>query len=106
MPLSSARQHGVNSFLQLLRSRYQPCQPKTRNLPGGSSLVSLACRSSAVSPSLQDRQQVPMFMTEQLEEDIVGMFIAGKPLISSENLLRTVFKFKKEAEAVAGTSQE
>ena len=36
-----------------------------------------------------------MFDLEQLEEDIVCEFIAGKPIIKSESLLRTVFKFRK-----------
>ena len=70
-------------------------------MPAGSSLVSLTCRTSS---TLQVKQQEPMFVMGRLEEDIVDVFIAGKPLISSENLLRTVFKFKKEADDMVGTS--
>ncbi len=47
-----------------------------------------------------------MFVMNRLEEDIVDLFIAGKPLISSENLLRTVFKFKKDTDELAGNSHE
>ena len=62
-------------------------------MPAGSNLVSLTCMTA--SCSLQARHQLPMFALEQLEEDIVADFIAGKPLIKSETLLRTIFKFKK-----------
>ena len=54
---------------------------------------------------LLGREPVSMFALEQLEENIVGEFIAGKPLIKSDLFLRTVFKFKKE-KAEIGSSTE
>ena len=69
-------------------------------MPAGSNLVSLT------SLTHRYREQVPMFALEQLEEDVVGEFIAGKPLIKSESLLRTVFKFKKEKLEMFGSSAE
>lgn len=71
-----SRLHGINNFLELMRSRYQPTS-----------------------------QEMP-FHLEQLEEDLVVTFIVGKPHIESPLLLRTVFKFKKDPKQELGTSQE
>ena len=89
----------MNSFLQLLRSRYQPTSQDTPML-ACSALVSLSW--GAMHP----RQQVPAFHLQQLEEDLVLCFITGKPLIESPALLRTVFKFKKESTQEVGVAQE
>lgn len=82
--LFPCRLHGITSFLQLIRSRYQPIS--------SSALVSLSWNS------------VHPFHLEQLEEDLIVTFITGKSLIESPSLLRTVFKFKKDQKQELGIS--
>ena len=89
----------MNSFLQLLRSRYQPTSQDTPML-ACSALVSLSFGSP------HPRQQLPTFHLQQLEEDLVLTYITGKPLIESPALLRKVFKFKKESTQEVGVTQE
>ena len=84
-----ARLHGVSSFLQLVRSRYQP------TIPGERPAV-LPPSSSFVWASIRPRPEVSVFQLGQLEEDMVTAFITGKPLIKSPLLLRTLFRFKKD----------
>lgn len=93
------RLHGVNSFVQIMRSRYQPTSQDTPML-ASSALVSLSWAS------LWPRQQVPAFQLEQLEEDLVVAFIRGKPLIEAPSLLRNLFNFKKDQKEELGISQE
>ena len=40
-------------------------------------------------------QNLPMFQLKQLEEDLVRLFVAGKPVIEEASALRSPFKFKK-----------
>ena len=77
--------HGINIYLQLMRSCYDHPFPQDSGLPNG--------------------EPVSMFAFEQLEEAIVGEFIAGKPIIKSESFVRTVFQFKKEKTEI-GSSPE
>ena len=41
------------------------------------------------------RQNLPIFHLKQLEEDLVRIFVAGKPLIEVASTLRSPFKFKQ-----------
>lgn len=73
------RLHGINSFLQLIRSRY---------------VTSLDDSGSPVAIH-HPKEPTSKFQLAQLEQDIIATFIAGKPLIHvSPSQLRTVFKFK------------
>ena len=95
--------HGVNKFLQLLRSFYQPSLSEDKSIPTDSILISLSYEPSAI---FQTSHDVPIYNMEQLEENIMDEFIAGKPIITSYNSLRTVFKFKEKSTEMAGTSLE
>ena len=61
--LSSCSVHGINDFLQLIRSRYQP---------------------SSDAPMELQTVQAPEFSLSLLQEDIVAYFLVGKPLIYIE----------------------
>ncbi len=71
LSLTLSSVHGVSSFLQIIRSRYE--SPKS-------------------SVKTTDK---PGFQLKHLEEDLVRQFIAGKPLIESPSSIRTLFKFKQ-----------
>lgn len=87
------RLHGVNSFVQLIRSRYQP-------IPQGPPMVAHS------SSSVQPEQQVSPFQLEELNEDLVLNFIRGKPLIETP-VESQAFKFKKmDQKQEPGISQE
>lgn len=92
------RLHGISSFLQLMRSRYQPT---SQNM---SMMASCTLNSQSRSPTFL-HQQLSTFQMEQLEEDFVLMFITGKPLIESPDGLRKVFKFKESQKQDLGNSQ-
>ena len=79
--LSSCSVHGINDFLQLIRSRYQP---------------------SSDAPMELQTVQVPEFQLSLLQEDIVAYFLAGKPLICIEpsSPLRIPFKFLQPTNSV------
>ena len=74
------RLHGINSFLQLIRSRY---------------VTSLNDSGSSVAIH-HPKEPTAKFQLAQLEQDIIATFIAGKPYIHNESpsQLRTLFKFK------------
>lgn len=97
--LAPCRLHGVNSFLQLMRSRYQPTS-QDQPMLASSALVSLSWSS------LHPRRQMPAFHLDKLEEDLVSTFISGKPLIEAPSQLRKVFRFKKDEKQELGISQE
>ena len=78
--LSSCSVHGINDFLQLIRSRYQP---------------------SSGAPMELQTVQVPEFQLSLLQEDIVASFLAGKSLIYIESL-RISFKFHQPTNSVKG----
>ena len=69
---------GINDFLQLIRSRYQPTSDASMEV------------------------QVPEFSLSLLQEDIVAYFLAGKPLIYIEpsSPLRIPFKFHQSTNSV------
>ena len=74
------RLHGINSLLQLIRSRY---------------VTSLNDSGSPVAIH-HPKEPTAKFQLAQLEQDIIAIFIAGKPHIHNESpsQLRTLFKFK------------
>lgn len=67
-----SRLHGVNSLVQLMRSRY---------------------RVTSCDQALH---------FDKLEEDVVLTFIVGKPLIDTPSHLRKVFQFKMEKQEQKG----
>ncbi len=73
--------HGVSSFLQIIRSRYEP--PKFKS-------------SDKITPRVSfSPKDEPEFKLKHLEEDLVRLFNAGKSLIESPSSIRTLFKFKQ-----------
>ena len=76
--LSPCSVHGINDFLQLVRSRYQPYFAND-------------------VPLELETAQPPEFEFSLLQEDIVAYFLAGKPLICIEppTLLRIPFQFRQ-----------
>jgi hypothetical protein len=94
-----SRLHGINSFLQLLRSRYQPTS-QDQPMLASSTLVSLSWSS------IHPHRQMPTFHLDILEEDLVSTFISGKPLIEAPSELRKPFCFKKAEIVDMAISQE
>ena len=91
----------MSSFLQLIRSRYQPTSTsQDEPVVASSALVSLSWSSAHM------RRQVPAFQLDKLEEDLVVAFIVGKPLIESPAHLRKPFKFKKDKKEQLNVAQE
>ena len=87
------RLHGVNELVQLLRSRHRNI---LHTYPSFSPNVARQQQSatmslgSAPSPSPAS----PLFHLQELQEDIIVSFVAGKPFILDVSVLRTLFKFK------------
>ena len=95
--------HGVNEFLQLIRSRYRP------PLEDSASAVQQDPKQITLSISehaLHKLTRQPAFQLAQLEEDIIASYIAGKPLIHKPSLLRTIFKFRQSQKAADAIPQE
>ena len=78
--LSPSSVHGINDFLQLIRSRYQSYNDAPMKL------------QTVKSP----------FQLSLLQEDIVAYFVAGKPLIyiGPSSPLRIPFKFHQPTNSV------
>ena len=93
--------HGINDFLQLVRSRYQPLPRDTPTQPQ---------RYMSISQTMLQTTKAPEFQLYLLQEDIVACFLAGKPLIRIEpsSLLRTLFKFRQSPGSItaAGSAAE
>ena len=47
------------------------------------------------SHAIHESKKLPEFQLLQLEEDLVRIFVAGKPLIESPSSIRILFKFKQ-----------
>ena len=71
----------MSNLLQVIRSRSQSPALFSDN-------VSQGRRLSSWTPK-------PNFQLHQLEEDILRIYVAGKPLIDSPLSIRIVFKFKQ-----------
>ena len=78
--------HGVSNFLQIIRSRYEPPKFKSSDKITQGPSMSFA--------PIQTKDE-PEFQLKHLEEDLVRLFNAGKPLIESPSSIRTLFKFKQ-----------
>jgi hypothetical protein len=97
--------HGVNEFLQLIRSRYRPPLEDSAASAGQQDPKQITLSISETALHQLTRQ--PAFQLAQLEEDIVASYIAGKPLIHKPSLLRTIFKFRQSQKKTAdATPQE
>ena len=84
---SACRLHGVNELIQLLRSRHRNIlhtYPSFSPTPPQRVTMSLSTASAAA----------PLFHLQELQEDVVSSFLAGKPFILDVSNLRTPFKFK------------
>ncbi len=66
----------MSDFLQIIRSRYEKSSDKITQGPS---------------------KDEPEFKLKHLEEDLVRLFNAGKPLIESPSSIRTLFKFKQSS---------
>lgn len=80
--------HGISSFLQIIRSRYEP--PKFK------STDSITQGPNMSFTPLQTKNE-PEFKLKHLEEDLVRLFSAGKPLIETPSSIRCLFKFKQSS---------
>lgn len=76
----------MSSLLQVIRSRYQPVAMTSPDVTGP---------SMSFSQAMLESKKLPEFQLLQLEEDLVRMFVAGKPLIESPSSMRILFKFKQ-----------
>ena len=100
--------HGVNEFLQLIRSRYRPPLEDAAAASASSQQDPKQQITLSISETaLHQLTRQPAFQLTQLEEDIVASYIAGKPLIHKPSLLRTIFKFRQSQKKTAdATPQE
>ena len=83
----------MSEFLQLVRSRVILEHSTNRGDSSSGSparLMSLSSSASIDSPSSL------AFSLEELQEDIVAHFVAGKPIIRDIDAIRTVFKFRED----------
>ncbi len=76
-----SRSQDEGSFLELLRSRYQPTYQDQPTLEW-----------SFAHPQCQ----VQAFQLDKLEEDLVRTFVTGKPLILTPSQLRKVVEFRDQ----------
>ena len=99
--------HGVNEFLQLIRSRYRPPLEDAAAASASSQQDPKQITLSISETALHQLTRQPAFQLTQLEEDIVASYIAGKPLIHKPSLLRTIFKVRQSQKKTAdATPQE
>ena len=96
--------HGVNEFLQLIRSRYRP--PLEDSSTTGSQQDPRQITLSISENALHQLKKLPAFQLAQLEEDIIASYFAGKPLIHKPSLLRTIFKFRQSQKAADAIPKE
>ena len=57
------------------------------------------CGDPSSSPTVGSKSSLA-FSLEELQEDIVAHFVAGKPIIRDIDALRTVFKFREDNDEI------
>ena len=90
---------GLSDFLQLVRSRQEQSSAyRVAGSPLNTSikLMSLSGEGILPRPSLS-------FNLNYLQEDIVSIYLAGRPIIEDVSNLRSVFKFRQEKTASINT---
>ena len=85
--------HGIDNFLQLVRSRYSPQTAAEGALP-----KALKNPMVSVSGNVVQQQTACQFHLHLLQEDVVTTYLAGKPPVESAAAIRTRFKFRNLAQ--------
>ena len=95
LSMSTSSLHDADDFLQLVRSRY--CPQRTDSALDGASPKATRNRTTSISNSAVQQSDC-QFNLHLLQEDIVALYLAGKPLLESASSIRTHFRFRSKAQ--------